>query len=87
MTAILAACLLLVAAAGLAVVLTGDPARQALTLSALSLLLALLFLALEAPDVALSEIGIGTAIVPLMVMLAVRKIHAPGKVDSRSAGR
>jgi uncharacterized MnhB-related membrane protein len=28
---------------------------------------------LQAPDVALSEIGVGTAIVPLMVMLAVRK--------------
>lgn len=76
MTVIIAACLLLVAAAGVAVVFSNDPARQAITLSAFSLLLALCFLALQAPDVALSEIGVGTAIVPLMVMPAVRKINA-----------
>jgi uncharacterized MnhB-related membrane protein len=34
-----------------------------------------LFLLLTAPDVALSQVVVGTAIVPLMVMLAIRKIR------------
>lgn len=59
--------------AGTAVVLTGEPQRQALMLSAFGVASGLLFMVLQAPDVALSEIGVGTAIVPLMVMLAVRK--------------
>ena len=59
---------------GTAVVLTQDPSRQALALSAYGLTLALLFMVLAAPDVALSQIGVGTAIVPLMVMLAIRKV-------------
>ncbi len=75
MTIIVAAALTLVAVAGTAVVVAGRPDRQAVTLSLFGLLLAVLFMALQAPDVALSQIGVGTAIVPLMVMLAVRKVH------------
>ena len=59
--------------AGTAVVLTERPRRQALILSAYGVSLALLFMVLQAPDVALSQVGVGTAIVPLMVMLAMRK--------------
>lgn len=72
---IVAILLALVAVAGTAVVLIGDPERQALTLSAFGLLMSALFLVLLAPDVALSQLGVGTAIVPLMVMLAVRKVR------------
>ncbi|MCU1488801.1 MAG: hypothetical protein JWM85_206 [Acidimicrobiaceae bacterium] len=75
MTAIVAVCLTLVGLVGAAVTLSSDPSRQAVTLSAYGLTLALLFFALQAPDVALSQIGVGTAIVPLIVMLAVRKIQ------------
>ncbi|WP_030437350.1 Na(+)/H(+) antiporter subunit B [Actinoplanes subtropicus] len=71
--ALIVVALLLVAAAGTAVVATGDPARQAITLSAYGIVLSLLFLVLQAPDVALSQIAVGTALVPLMVMLTVRK--------------
>lgn len=67
--------LTLVGLGGSAVVFTQQPARQALALSAYGLTLALLFMVLQAPDVALSQIGVGTAIVPLMVMLAVRKVE------------
>jgi uncharacterized MnhB-related membrane protein len=63
----------LVGLAGAAVVFATAPKRQALTLSAFGVTMALLFMVLQAPDVALSQIGVGTAIVPLMVMLAVRK--------------
>jgi uncharacterized MnhB-related membrane protein len=74
MSALVAIALTLVAVAAVVVVLTDDPARQAVLLSVFGLLLAVLCLTLAAPDVALSEIGVGTAIVPLMVMLAIRKV-------------
>jgi len=76
MTALIAVALSLVALGAVVVVMTDDPARQAVTLSVFGLLMAALFLTLSAPDVALSQIGVGTAIVPLMVMLAIRKIRS-----------
>ncbi len=75
--------LTLVGAAGTAVVFSDKPARQALMLSAFGLTMALLFLVLQAPDVALSQIGVGTAIVPLMVMLAVRKVERTKREEHR----
>lgn len=75
MTVFIAIALTLVALAAVVVVMTDDPARQAVSLSVFGLLLAVLFMALSAPDVALSQIGVGTAIVPLMVMLAIRKMR------------
>lgn len=74
MTVLIVVMLTLVGLAGAVVALTGKPQRQALMLSAYGLTLALLFMVLQAPDVALSQIGVGTAIVPLMVMLAIRKV-------------
>jgi uncharacterized MnhB-related membrane protein len=38
-------------------------------------LLSVLFLALAAPDVALSQVAVGSAVVPLMVLLAVRTVR------------
>ncbi|HUJ64453.1 MAG TPA: DUF4040 domain-containing protein [Acidimicrobiales bacterium] len=75
MTLIIVVALTLVGLGGAAVVFTTGPDRQAVTLSGFGITLALLFMALQAPDVALSQIGVGTAIVPLMVMLAVRKVR------------
>jgi energy-converting hydrogenase B subunit D len=68
-----------------AVVLTRDPARQAIVLSAYGLVLAILFLLLQAPDVALSQIGVSTVIVPLIVMLAIHAIrrHHTREPDDR----
>lgn len=73
-TVLLLAVLAFVAAAGFAVVSTSDPRRQAITLSVFSLCLALLFVVLQAPDVALSEIVVGAAVVPLLVLLTIRKV-------------
>jgi uncharacterized MnhB-related membrane protein len=67
--------LTLVLAAGTAVVLTPDPARQAVALSVFGLLLAVLFVVLQAPDVALAQLAVGSAVVPLMVLLALRRIR------------
>lgn len=74
MTVALVAALALVAVGAPAVALTGDPARQAVTLSVYGVLLAVLFFLLQAPDVALAQLAVGTAVVPLMVMLAVRRM-------------
>lgn len=77
MTAVIAISLILVAVGGTAVVVAYDPERQAVTLSALGVLLTILFVALQAPDVALSELGVGAAVIPLMIMLTVRKLRRP----------
>jgi uncharacterized MnhB-related membrane protein len=75
-TILIAALFTLVAAGAVVVVLTDDPSRQAVTLSAFGLLMGVLFMVVAAPDVAMSQIGVGTAIVPLMVLLAIRKVAA-----------
>lgn len=67
--------LLLTAFMATAVVVTRDPARQAIVLSAYGIVLALLFVVLQAPDVAMSQTGVGTVVVPLIVMLAIRAIR------------
>jgi energy-converting hydrogenase B subunit D len=66
--------LLATAVTGTAVALTREPTRQALVLSAYGLVLGVLMVALQAPDVALAQIGIATAIVPLLVILTVAKV-------------
>ena len=76
MNALLAVLLTLVGAAGLATVRTREPVRQAIVAGVLSLLLALLFFVLQAPDVALSELVVGVAAVPLMLLLAIGRIEA-----------
>lgn len=73
--AVVGVALTLVMLGGTAVVMSDDPARQAVTLCLLGMLLTVLFMVLQAPDVALSQLGVGTAVVPLMIMLAVRKVR------------
>jgi uncharacterized MnhB-related membrane protein len=72
---VLIVALTLVAVGGTTVVMTNAPERQAVTLGLYGVLLTILFFALQAPDVALSQLAVGTAFVPLMVMLAIRKIR------------
>ncbi|HVZ16979.1 MAG TPA: DUF4040 domain-containing protein [Terriglobales bacterium] len=67
--------LIFVAIAGTAVVLTRDPRNQVIGLGFYGLLLALMFFIYQAPDVALSQIVIGTVTLPLMFMLAFTKIR------------
>ncbi|MFF8772593.1 Na(+)/H(+) antiporter subunit B [Kitasatospora sp. NPDC015120] len=55
--------------------LTRDPARQAVVLALLGLSLTLLFTVLQAPDVALSQLGVGSAVTPLLILLTVRRIR------------
>jgi energy-converting hydrogenase B subunit D len=76
MTVLVLIMLGLVAVGGTVVVFTSDPKRQAVTLSVYGVLLSVLFLALAAPDVALSQVAVGSAVVPLMVLLAVRTVRS-----------
>lgn len=87
MTALVVLMLGLVAVGGTMVVFTTAPARQAITLSVYGVLLSVLFLALAAPDVALSQVAIGSAVVPLMVLLAVRTVRKSARKHEKKAGR
>lgn len=75
MTALQTLAFLLVAAGGTAVVCTRKPTQQALMLSLYGLLLTLLFLLLQAPDVALSELAIGSAALPLVLLVTLAKVR------------
>lgn len=75
MTALQAVALALVAIGGTGVVLTREPARQALTASVFGLVLALLFFLFQAPDVAFSQLTVGSVALPLMILLALSKIR------------
>ena len=74
MTWLLSALLLLAALSGLLVVLTRDPRRQVYAMAGNGLVLGVLFLALQAPDIALSEIAVGTAVTPLLFLAALAAI-------------
>jgi uncharacterized MnhB-related membrane protein len=61
----------LVALGALAVVLTRDVVRLAMISSLYALTLVVLFLVLQAPDVALSELVVGAIGFPLVIAVAV----------------
>ncbi len=73
--------LVLVAAGGTAVVLTREPARQALVAGIYGVLLAALFFVFQAPDVALSEVTVGGVALPVMILLALAKLTKLGGSD------
>ncbi|MER6474171.1 hydrogenase subunit MbhD domain-containing protein [Streptomyces collinus] len=83
--AVIVVALLLVAGAATAAVAVRDPARQALVLSVLGAVLAVLFTVLQAPDVGLSQLAVGSALTPLLIMLSVRRIRRRGR--SRDGAR
>ncbi|MGW2824116.1 Na(+)/H(+) antiporter subunit B [Streptomyces sp. NPDC001443] len=82
---LIAVALLLVAATATAAALARDPVRQALLLAVLGLCLTVLFTLLQAPDVALSQLAVGTAVTPLLILLTVRKVRrAAAAQDDRT---
>jgi uncharacterized MnhB-related membrane protein len=74
-TALQAVALVLVALGGTAVVVVPEPLRQALVLSIYGIALTLLFFVFQAPDVALSEIVVSGLALPVIVLVALRKIR------------
>jgi uncharacterized MnhB-related membrane protein len=67
--------LVLVALGAAAVVLTRDPVRQAIVLSGYGLVLAVLFLAFQAPDVSLSELTVGAVALPILLLLTLARVR------------
>ncbi|CNF15526.1 MnhA multicomponent sodium ion:proton antiporter [Mycobacterium tuberculosis] len=87
--ALIVAALALAALMATAVVLTRDTVRQAIALSGYGMVLGLLFLILQAPDVAMSQIGVGTVLLPLIVVLALhatRRHRDGGRAGSAGGG-
>lgn len=79
--------LLLTATTATAAALTRDPVRQAVVLALLGVSLAVLFTVLQAPDVALSQLGVGSAITPLLILLTVRKVSRQEQTDDERPDR
>jgi uncharacterized MnhB-related membrane protein len=67
--------LVLVAAGATAVVLIRRQVHQVLALSVYGVLLAVLFLAFQAPDVTLSELTVGAVALPIILLLTLAKIR------------
>ena len=65
--------LVLVAVGATAVVLTRRLVHQVIALSAYGILLAVLFLVFQAPDVTLSELTVGAVILPVVLLLTLAK--------------
>ena len=67
--------IVLVGLGGLAVVAVRDPLRQALLLGFFGLTLVVLFVVLQAPDVALSELVVSTVAFPFIIFTALAKMR------------
>ncbi len=81
--ALIALLLLIVLAASAAIVLTRSPSRQVFAMAANGAALSVLFMALQAPDVAYSEIVVGTVALPLFFLAALAALRAE---ESKSSG-
>ena len=73
--ALLAVLLTAVAVLTTLVVVTREPVRQVIVVGIYGLALALLFFALQAPDVGLSELVVGSVALPAMLLLAIAKVR------------
>lgn len=73
---------LLAGLAGTAVVLSRDPRHQAIAMGFNGLVLALLFMVLQAPDVAYSEIAVNSVILPLLFLVTL----AAARINERRRG-
>jgi uncharacterized MnhB-related membrane protein len=72
-TALHVVALAAVAIAGTATVLVRDPLRQLVVAGFFGLALAVLFFVFGAPDVALSQIVVGTVVLPLLALLTLAR--------------
>jgi energy-converting hydrogenase B subunit D len=75
MTLLQIAALAAVAVGGGAVAVLGEPLKQTLVLGVYGMALTVLFFVFQDPDVALSEIVVSTVGLPVMILLALRKVR------------
>ena len=73
------AALLMVGLAGTTVVLVRDPLRMTLLNAVYALTLTILFLVLQAPDVALSMLVVGGIAYPIVLLAAISKVRSAEK--------
>jgi uncharacterized MnhB-related membrane protein len=83
MSAVVAFLLALTAVTGGGVVLSRAPRRQVMAMSANGLVLAALFMALQAPDVAFAELAVGMAAVPLLFLVVLSSIRMDRGPDAK----
>ena len=84
MSWLLAVLFLLTGATGTGIALTRTPRRQVMAIGVNGLALALLFMALQAPDVAFAELAVGAVATPLLFLVAVastRVARSPDEPD------
>ena len=75
MTEVLQVVILVLVAGGAALVAAArGRVRQVVALSAYGVALAVLFLTLQAPDVALSELVVGAVALPLILLLTIARV-------------
>ncbi len=74
MSVLLGALFLLTAVSGTGVALSRTPRQQVLAMAVNGMVLALLFMALQAPDVAFAEVAVGTAALPLLFLVVLASI-------------
>ena len=82
MSLLIPALLLLAALSGTGVALSHKPRRQVMAMAVNGLVLSLLFMALQAPDVAFAELAVGTTALPLLFLV----VQASVKMDRRPRG-
>ena len=80
MSILIALLLVMAAVSGAGVVLTRDPRRQVLAIAANGFVLTLLFMALQAPDVAFAEVAVGAAATPLLFLVALASMRMKNDV-------
>lgn len=84
MTVLQIAALAAVAIGGGAIVISPDPLRQVIVLGIYGMSLTFLFFVFQDPDVALSEIVVSSVGLPVMVLLALRKVSEQERENEES---
>jgi energy-converting hydrogenase B subunit D len=87
LTILQAMALLLVSFGGAAVVMTRHIKRQVLVLSFFGMALTILFMTLQAADVALSELAVGSAALPLMLLATEASLVRERQRSSQNRGK
>jgi uncharacterized MnhB-related membrane protein len=77
-----AVALTLVAIGAPAVVMVDDPLRQAMVFGIVGFFLTALFFVLQAPDVALSMLAVSSVLIPVLVVLALRRVRIEQQRDT-----
>lgn len=87
MSVLIALLLLLAAASGAGVALSRQPRHQVLAMAANGVVLALLFMALQAPDVAMAELAVGAVALPLLTVVTLASIRMRPGGDEPDQGK